>query len=57
MSASESQDLTMMLDILEGELEERNIFNDRRKIDAFDGMKDSGEKDRRKNIDRRTETI
>ncbi len=53
MSVDEKLDHTMMLDLIEGELEERKLKTDRRQKDCEDSMKQMTEEDRRTNEDRR----
>ena len=52
MSVDEKLDHTMMLDLIEGELEERKLKTDRRQKDCEDSMKQMTEEDRRTNEDR-----
>lgn len=54
MSAEDKLDNTMMIDLIEGELEERKVSFDRRQKDSKDRMKEVTETERREAEDRRT---
>jgi len=56
MSVDEKLDHTMVMDLIEGELEERKLKTDRRQKDCEDSMKQQTEEDRRTNKDRRSAT-
>jgi len=53
MSVDEKLGHTMMMDLIEGELEERKVKADRRQKDCEDSMKKMTEEDRRRAEDRR----
>jgi len=53
MSADEKLGLTMMMELIEGELEERKSPSDRRQRDCEDSMKKQTETERRMATDRR----
>jgi len=53
MSVDEKLDHTMIMDLIEGELEERKLKTDRRQKDCENSMKQQTEEDRRTNNDRR----
>lgn len=54
MSAEEKLGTTMVMELIEDELEERKISYDRRQKECKDSMKEVTESERRKNTDRRT---
>ena len=54
MSVEEKLGHTMMMDLIEGELEERKTSYDRRQKDSQDSMKEVTNVDRRAAEDRRT---
>jgi len=54
MSVDEKLGHTMMMDLIEGELEERKLKTDRRQKDCEESMKEVTEEDRRAAEDRRT---
>lgn len=56
MSVEEKLGLTMMMEIIEGELEERKDSNDRRQKNCVDSMKQVSDDERRTKIDRRLES-
>ena len=53
MSFEEKMGLTMMMELIEGELEERKMVTDRRQSDCEESMKKEAEADRRNKEDRR----
>lgn len=56
MSAEEELDMSMMMELIEGELEERKTSNDRRKKDGVESSSTPIEIERRTKTDRRTQT-
>ena len=54
MSSEEKLGLTMMMELIEGELEERKSPSDRRQKDCEDSMKKVTDSERRTRTDRRT---
>ena len=53
MSFDEKMGTTMMMELIEGELEERKSSLDRRQKNCEDSMKETTESERRENQDRR----
>lgn len=53
MSIEEKLGTTMMMELIEGELEERKVSYDRRQKDCEVSMKEVTDSERRVNIDRR----
>lgn len=56
MSVEEKLGTTMMMELIEGELEERKVSYDRRQKECKESMKEVTESERRQNTDRRTES-
>lgn len=54
MSVEEKLGTTMMMELIEGELEERKTSYDRRQKESKDSMKEVTESERRQDTDRRT---